>query len=751
MIKRISTLFFTLSLVASSMSLGLFWINGGSARLMGRVVDEENRPVPEASVIVPELSQAVKTDKNGIFSVVLPLNSAVHIEIFKDGFSNYASKKIFIGKRSKVPTTFVLVKNLSEEITVTATATKMKFEDVPVKTYLISHKKIEEMKPVNLAEALSFTTGVRVEVDCQNCNYTQVRLNGLEGKYSQILIDGLPVISSLASVYGLEQIPSEMIEKIEVVKGGASSIYGSNAIGGVVNLITREPEKNRTILKVQEETMMGKPFFKIGLTSSFVSKDKNTKAFAFGSYFHREPVDVNGDGFSNLGILRDTSFGANVYRNFPSMNGKLKFSFARIHEYRRGGDSLDVPPHEAMIAEMIRTNRLDFNLTWEQSFGSDLLRLSFSQTFHQRNSYYGAGKDPNAYGNTYDPLTIGLAQYTFSLGPNLFTIGGSYNREHLKDEAPDYGRMIDDEYINYGVFLQDDLSLGKEVDFLFGSRFDRHSKVGRIIASPRASLLLKPFKGLGLRATLSTGFRAPQVFDEDLHITMIGGEGFVVKNSPALKEEKSYSLYIGGDYMKSKNGRAFLMSSGFFYTRLKNQFQLQDVGSTGNSRIFLRTNGEGAKVYGGEFDIGIRVGRRLEFDSGLTLEKTLLDEPEPEFGSRELFKTPRIYGYIRVSATFPFKIKGNLSYKYTGKMKLPHYHGYILEDRLETTEPYSVFNINISRVINIGNEEVEIYGGVYNIFNSFQKDIDRGPLRDAGYIYGPSKPRAFMLGIKYEM
>ena len=732
-------------------TLGLFWLNPTNAKLVAKVVDERRNPVPEATIVVPELSKVTKTDSNGLFEIVAQAGTTIHIQIYKEGYSDYVSPPIFIKKGEKIPTLFVLIKEISEQITVTATANKMKFVDVPVKTYLISQHEIEETKPINLAEALSFTTGVKVETDCQNCNYTQVRLNGLEGKYSQILVDGLPVISSLASVYGLEQIPSEMIDRIEVVKGGASSLYGGNAVGGVINLITKEPQNNSTVLRLQSESILGKPFFKLGLTSSYVSKDGSTKAFVFGSYYNRQPVDVNGDGFSNLGILKDTAFGANIYKEFPSLNGKFKFSFARIHEYRRGGDNLDLPPHDALICEMARTNRLDFNISWEQSFGSDLLRVSFSQTFHDRESYYGALKDPNAYGETADPLSIALVQYSFPVGGHLFTIGGSYQREHLKDEAPAYERIIDDEYINYGVFLQDDYSIGDKVDLLFGSRFDKHSKVGKIIASPRMSLMIKPIEGLSLRTTFSTGFRAPQIFDEDLHITMIGGEGFIVKNDPNLREEKSYSVYVGGDYLKSISQKSLLLSMGFFYTRLKNQFQLHEIEGGKKSRIFLRTNGKGARIWGGEVDVGFKIAAHLEFDAGWTLEKTMLDEPEPEFGATELFKTPESYGYAKLVIYLPYDVQMLMSYEYTGSMKLPHYSGYIPEDRLETTEPYSVFSFNISKIVRIGDESFEIYTGVYNIFNTFQKDIDKGPFRDAGYIYGPSKPRTFIFGVRYKL
>ncbi len=740
----------SVTLSFSSDKIGLFWLKGNFAKIVGKVVNENNEPVKGAIVVIPETGDNVETNNKGLFSLLVPKRMKIHIEVYREGYAPYVTNFFRIRKKSNVPVFFKMMESLQEAVTVTATASEKKLLDIPVKTYVISQKMIEEKTPVNLADALRFTTGVKVETDCQNCNYTQVRLNGLEGKYTQILIDGLPVISSLASVYGLEQIPSEMIERIEIVKGGTSSLYGGNAIGGVINLITRESFENGSSLNFQSESILGKPYIKVGFINNYVSSDKQTKSSFFATYFNRQAVDVNGDGFSNLGVLNDMAFGINVFKYFPEIKGKLKLGFTKINEYRRGGDHLELPPQEALIAEMARTNRVDTNLRWEQFFGDDVLKLAFSYTYLKRNSYYGAGKDPNAFGETKNPILIGIMHYFHKAGKHLLTFGASYRAEKLNDQALSYNRIINDYYRSMGIMFQDDFQISKRIDFLYGIRFDRHSKVKKVITSPRISVMLNLSKNLKSRTTLSTGFRAPQVFDEDLHITILGGEGFIIKNSPQLKEERSYSLTHSFDYYFANKNKAFQFSLGFFYNRLLDTFVLREIEGTENSRVFLRENGKGLKVYGLETDIGWKIASLFEFDMGWTYQKSFFDEPEPNFKSKVPFKTPENYGYATLFFNgFKF-FNLDLSFEYNGRMRMPHYKGYIKKDRLEITDPYYVLSLSIRKSISSGNNKTDIFAKVYNITNEFQKDIDRGPFRDAGYIYGPSKPRTFIFGIKYK-
>ena len=718
--------------------------------LKGQVVDWEVNYVEKAVVLIPELGKSVETDERGAFEITQIPRGSYHVEVYAEGFLEYSSDPFVLGE-NKTGYNIVLNKRLTEEIVVTATRTQKLFSETPVRVTVINQEDIEKKAPANLADTLYQMTGVRVENDCQNCNFTQVRINGMEGKYTQILIDSSPVISAMTGVYGLEQIPAEMLNRIEIVKGGGSVLYGGNAVAGVINILTKEPEESKTFLKLHQESISGKPFTNLGFRSSLVSKDLNTKAYLFASYQDREPVDLNGDDFSELGTISNTSFGLNLYNYFSGINGKLKLSLFRIFEERRGGDLFDRPPHEANTAEWIKTDQLGFSTDWNH-YLSEMLHynLSLSLVDAKRDTYYGSHKDPNAYGTTKNPLLFVNSQLNYQIGSHVFSLGAQHKRDKIKDKATGYNRVIEEAYHESGLFLQDDFKIGRTFSFLTGLRLNRHSALDKIIFTPRVSILVNLSEGLGFRTSFSTGFRAPQVFDEDLHITQVGGEGMMVTNSADLKEEKSYSLNSGFDYGKQIGRNLIQFSVEAFYNKLTNTFVLHEIERIENARIFERINGSGSKVYGLSIDFGLVLGPRFSFTSGWTLQRSRLDEPEPEFHSQKFFRTPNSYGYISMS--FKSKKLANLdiSGEYTGSMKVPHYAGYIDEDRLETTSSFWVLNLKLHRPVNITeNYRVSLFLGAYNVLKSYQEDLDKGVDRDSGYVYGPVKSRSFYMGFEF--
>ncbi|MCP2605644.1 TonB-dependent receptor, partial [Candidatus Aminicenantes bacterium AC-335-O07] len=689
-------------------------------------------------------------DDSGNFEINGIPEGRYHIEVYAEGFINYSSD-FFILKQNELNFRIILIKKLKEEIVVTATRTPKLFDEVPVKTDVINAEEIVNKAAVNLAETLYQTTGVRVENDCQNCNFTQVRINGMEGKYTQILIDSSPVLSAMTGVYGLEQIPAEMIERVEIVKGGGSALYGGNAVAGVINVITKEPEENKTFLKLNQEYISGQPYTNLGFRSSLISKDLNTKAYLFASYQKREPVDLNGDGFSELGSISNTSFGLNFYNYFPSINGKIKLSFFRIFEERRGGDLFDKPPHEANTAEWAKTDQIGFSSEWNHYLSEKLYyNISFSIVDAKRNTYYGSHQDPNAYGLTRNPLLFFNGQLNYQTGSHVLSLGFQYKRDRIKDEAVGYNRIIKATYHESGFFLQDDFKLSRIISILTGIRLNKHSAIKKLIVTPRFSILLNLTETLNFRTSFSTGFRAPQVFDEDLHITQVGGEGMMVVNSPDLKEESSFSISGGFDYGKQIGKNLIQFSVEGFYSRLSDTFILREIKRIENARIMERINGSGSKVYGLSFDFGLILGPKINFSSGWTIQRSELDEPEPNFNCREFFRTPNSYGYVTMNYKNERLINMNISMEYTGKMKVPHFAGYIEKDTLEITSPFYVLNIKIDRIVNFSeNTAVRFFIGAYNILNSYQKDLDKGVNRDSGYVYGPSKPRTFYAGFEF--
>jgi len=718
--------------------------------LRGRVEGWQGEPIKKAAILIPELGLSAESDDSGgyAFSQIPP--GKYHLEVYAEGYMDYISDPLDFD-RDRINHAIILVKKIEEEIVVTATRTPKLYAETPVKTEVITTTDIQQRVAVNLAEALTQTTGVRVENDCQNCNFTQVRINGMEGKYTQILIDSSPVVSAMTGVYGLEQIPAEMLDRIEIVKGGGSALYGGNAVAGVINVITREPQETRTTLKLLQESISRKPYTNLSFHSSLVSNDLNTKAFLFASYQKRDPVDLNSDSFSELGTISNTSFGLNFYNDFEKLRGKIKLGFFRIFEERRGGDLFDKPPHEANTTEWAKTDQLGFSLEWNQSPTAKFhYNLSFSLLDAKRDTYYGSHQDPNAYGTTENPLLFGNAQFNWQAGGHIFSLGFQCKRDKIKDIAIGYDRIIKETHEEIGFFVQDDFKISKTFTLLTGLRINKHTALERAILTPRLSFLLNATRNLTFRTSFSTGFRAPQVFDEDLHITQVGGEGMMIMNSPNLKEERSSSLSAGLDYGKQIGRNVIQFSLEGFYTRLANTFILHEIGRIENARILERVNGSGARVYGLSFELGIMLGSRLSLASGWTIQRTELDEPEPDFNCREFFRTPRFYGFTSVSYRNEKLANVDIVVEYTGSMKAPHYAGYIEADRLETTEPFWVLNVKLQRLFRVSeNCSLNVFVGGYNLLNSYQKDLDRGMDRDSGYVYGPAKPRTFYAGLDF--
>jgi outer membrane receptor for ferrienterochelin and colicins len=718
--------------------------------LRGRIEGWEGEPIKKAIILIPELEISVESDDSGGYKFSRIPPGKYHLEVCADGYMDYISDPLDFD-RDRINHTIILVKKIEEEIVVTATRTPKLYAETPVKTEVITTTEIQQKVAVNLAEALTQTTGVRVENDCQNCNFTQVRINGMEGKYTQILIDSSPVVSAMTGVYGLEQIPAEMLDRIEIVKGGGSALYGGNAVAGVINVITREPQETRTALKLLQESISRKPYTNLSFHSSLVSNDLNTKAFFFASYQKRDPVDLNNDSFSELGTISNTSFGLNFYNDFEKLRGKIKLGFFRIFEERRGGDLFDKPPHEANTAEWAKTDQLGLSLEWNHSLTARLhYNLSLSLVDAKRNTYYGSHKDPNAYGMTKNPLLFGNAQLNWQAGGHVFSLGFQYKRDKIEDVATGYNRIIRETYEEIGFFVQDDFKISKTFTLLTGVRINKHTALERNILTPRLSFLMNISKNLTFRTSFSTGFRAPQVFDEDLHITQVGGEGMMIINSPDLREERSSNLSTGLDYGKQIGRNIIQLSLEGFFTRLANTFILHEINRIENARILERVNGSGSRVYGFSFELGLMLGTQISVASGWTIQHSERDEAEPDFDSREFFRTPNIYGFSSLSYKNETVACADVSLEYTGSMKAPHYSGYIEVDTLETTKPFWVLNIKLHRSFRVSqNCAVNIFIGGYNLLNSYQKDLDRGVNRDSGYVYGPAKPRTFYAGLDF--
>ena len=738
-----------------------------NGKIKGKVIDYSGKePLAGVNVLILNTTLGAATDVDGNYTISNIPAGAVNIVVSYVGYIS-SRKTITIERDETIIADFELYEGLMETgtIVVTGTATPHLFEDVPVRTEVIPRKLIEKKQAVNLAEALDLQTGVRVENNCQNCNFTQVRILGFDGKYTQILIDGDPVINSVAGVYGLEHFPEEMIDQIEIVKGGGSALYGGDAIAGTVNMMTRRPVIDHVRFKYQGISIDGEYDQKVGAVAEMVNDEGTSGAYLFASTRKRNPYDRNGDGFSELGQLKSESIGFNWFYK-PILNGEFSTHFHYIHEERRGGSDFDLPVHEADIAEYIEHWRWGGTVRWEHRPSANFdYRTYYSFSIIDRKSYFGglSGDTPeerlealNFYGKTENPLHIGGAQFNYRLGKHLLTSGLQYTRDKLIDKTvanPIY--YIDEVYQNFGVFLQDDFHFGAvdQFELVAGARADKHSEIDNWIFSPRLAGKFRIGGGFNLRGSVSTGFKAPQTYDEDLHICGLEGDQRVIRNAENLNPEKSITISGGLEFQESPGNIPVMFSVTGFYTRLDDAFTERFVSSTDNIEFWERINSDGAKVKGIEVDMGIRPLSPVELRIGLTYKKSEYDSPLEDFNTTNFLRTPDVYGYMRASYDVTNEFNLFASANFTGEMDVPHeipVEGQEEPDMiLEKSDSFLELNAGLSYELPMFKSVAcKLSIGVKNLTDAYQDDLDKTADRDPAYVYGPQLPRRFYFGME---
>ena len=650
----------------------------------------------------------------------------------------------------------------TDEVVVSANRNEVSRKAAPVVVNVMSAKLFETVNSTDLAKSLNFQSGLRVENNCQNCGFPQVRINGLEGPYSQILINSRPIISALSGVYGLEQIPVNMIERVEVVRGGGSALFGANAVGGTINIITKDPINNSFQVASTMSNMNGKSWEQyMGGNVSLVAKDNSYGIALYETYRNRNPYDADGDGFSELGKLNMNTFGMRAYYR-PNYFSRINVEYHTTNEFRRGGNKFNLQPHEADITEQTKHIINSGGVSYDRYWGEKHKMSVYGSIQHtDRNSYYGAQKDMNAYGKTNDLTWVVGGMYVGNMdrclfAPATFTGGVEYQSNSLHDVMTGYHRDMQQDVRIAGGFVQNEWRLNRWT-MLVGARLDKHNLIDHPIFSPRVNFLYKPSDNLQARLTYSTGFRAPQAYDEDLHVTAVGGEGVQIRLADGLREERSNSFSGSVDWsFPMGHWQSNILLEGF-YTDLHHVFVLEDIGEDQNGdKIKERRNGSGAKVYGVNLDAKVAHGREAQLQLGFTVQRSRYNraevwtsEGEEEQTTKRMPRTPDYYGYFTFTSAPLKNFDFSLSGTYTGKMIVPHMAGYIEKSRMEHTPQFMDLNLKLNYTIVLKDHiKMQVNGGVQNIFNSFQKDLDKGEFRDAGYFYGPTQPRTYFVGIK---
>ena len=734
------------------------------AHLTGHVLDERTgEHLPFVNVQVKGTNIGTVTDESGhYFLRDMPIGKQTIVFSYVGYETLELPVTMVEDKTIELKATIREVSQQLNSVVVTANRYATKRQETATIVNVLSPDLFQTTAVSCVADVLSFQPGLRVENSCSNCGKTDLRINGLQGQYTQILMDSRPVFSSMASVYGLEQVPAAMIDRIEVVRGGGSAVYGANAIAGVVNIITKEPVRNFVnISNVSNINEHAGYDINTELNASVMSENRKIGAYLFAAHRSRSPYDRDEDGFSEVPKLRSTTAGARVFFK-TSAYSKITAEYHHTTDFRRGGNRIDDEPHTADIAEQLRHNIDAGSLAFDWYSADNRHFISaYSALQHiGRESYFGTERDTAAYGRSKDLTSNTGLQYRFSYPCGRMkgdlTVGAEYNYNGLNDRMLGYHRELNQKVHVVGVYAQNEWK-NDQWSVLVGARLEKHNLLTKPVCTPRATFRYTPVEGLVLRAGYSSGYRAPQAYDEDLHVAAVGGNVSLITLDPDLKPEYSHSATLSADWYHQWGKWELNLTAEGFYTYLQDVFFLREDGiDPAGNILFTRTNAPGAWVGGLNVEGKLVYGQWFTFQIGYTFQQsryTVAQQWSADVpAQKRMLHTPDNYGYVLLDVhpvkDFTISING----KATGSMLVPHLAGYIAQDEETLTPSFWDLGIRLAYDVHLYKHYcLEISCGVKNVLDQFQKDLDKGPYRDAGYIYGPSIPRTYFAGLALKL
>jgi len=768
-------------------------------------VQSGDEHIPFAEVFVEGTGLGTTTDETGHY-MLINLPEGEHTLVARSLGYKPSRKTVVANAGKTVEVNFELQRDIMQvdQIVVTGTKTFKRQTQAPVIVNVLDRKSIEAVQACNISEGLRFQPGLRVETDCQTCNYSQLRMNGLTGGYSQILINGRPVFSPLIGLYGLEQIPANMVEQIEVVRGGGSALYGSSAIGGTVNVITRIPKSNNYDINYTHNVVNGRATdYVFSGNVNMVTARRNAGAAIFVNHRYREAYDHQGltllddnttrrerDNYSELPELRNNSFGANLFYR-PAPNQKVELNFSSLHEYRYGGEITDKQPHLAQQSEErvhnIIMGGVDYQINFNNENSSFITyaagqytdRDHYTGLYPVRDEFIADTLTPEQidarfeqaefehlsnppYGYTYNTTWQSGVQLNhkiqgFIKGNNVFILGAEYKYDDVLDSIPSYNYGTDQTTQNTSGFIQSDWQIFPSFTLLTGLRADKHNLVDDVIFSPRVSLLYRLRDYTQFRLTWGTGFRAPQAFDTDMHIAFAGGGISRIKLAPDLHEERSNSLSgsVNFDFPTDRYILGFTVEG--FYTRLNDAFYLQPLEPDGLGERYKKRNGPGATVQGVTIELRGNCDQKIQLETGYTIQSSRHHEPiyhlDTLAGAESRFlRTPNNYGYAILTLSPWQRFNASLSMVHTGEMLLVKFspNEEIRGNEYRTSPSFTELSFKMGYTFPMPStgSGIEVFGGVRNFTNAFQRDFDNGRNRDSNYMYGPAAPRTVYIGLK---
>lgn len=697
---------------------------------------QSNSPIPFASISIKGQSIGTASNADGFFEINDIKEGSYEFIFSAIGFKKLKKNIIIQSGKNSVDITLEPSSYDIDQVVVTGTMKETFLSASPVKVDVVTQKFLKKIATANVMEVIENVNGVQKQINCGVCGTNDIHINGMEGPYTLVLINGMPIMSSLSTLYGLNGIPTSLIKQIEIIKGPSSTLYGTEAVAGVINILTKDPSDVSTI---EIESFITSHLEK-NIDFAYAPKMKKVDVLLSGNYFKMDNfLDDNEDNFTDIPLSERLSL-FNQW-NFKRKSQKnLSLSAKYYQEDRSGfveGWSDSLRGNESIYGESIYTDRIELAASYELPMDEDV-RIDASYNYHHQDSYYGDTKY-EAYQSIYFANLIWNKQ----LGHNHDLISGlTYRYQTFLDSTL---ANINERKFIPALFIQDEITFSRKWTSLVGIRTDYHDEHG-FIFSPRLNLKFKPKTYTTFRLNAGTGFRLVNLFTED-HAFLTGTREVLVVEY--LKPEESYNINLNANHIFSLGRSTGTIDVDAFYTYFTNKIT-PDYDVNPNQIIYANLNG-----FSVSRGLAFNIQQNFDFPLSVKAGGTILDVyslDDNNIREDELF-APSFTGVFSLSYNWDI-INTSIDWtaKVTGPMSLPSFP-YPFE-RAEESPWFSQHHLQIKKVFS---ESLTAFMGVKNVFNYTQESplVDwQNPFGDdfdTSYAYGPLQSRRFLFGLSVKL
>lgn len=734
---------------------GFTALHAQTAKITGTVTDGKSG-ILAATIIIEGTSLSAVANENGIYSIEnIPAGNYEVVATSVGYATTHQTLTLIDGEEATVNFILIQEDESLDEVVITGTMKEVSRLDSPIPVEIITPKLFKKNPTASLFEAVGMVNGVQPQLNCNVCNTGDIHINGMEGPYTMILIDGMPIVSALSTVYGLSGIPNSIVERIEVVKGPASSLYGSEAMGGIINVITKAPYKAPLVSADYFFTSWGEQSLD---TAIKINAGKATSLLGFNYFNYQVKADKNHDNFTD--VTQQNRISVFNKWNFDRSESRQASIAARyVYEDRWGGE-MDWTPafrgSDSIYGESIYTERAEV-IGLYQLPTAERIFTQFSYNWHNQDSWYGT----TPYMATQQVAFMQAYWDKQLTESHTLLLGAAFRYTHYDDNTPgtanENGTNKPQETPLPGFFVQDEWTLNERHKLLGGYRFDYDKNHGGV-HSPRVAYKFSPNNHNTLRASFGTGFRVVNLFTED-HAALTGSRDVVI--AEALKPERSFNGNLNYVLKIPTDGFVLGLDATGFYSYFTNKI-VGDFDTDPTKIIYDNLNGH-AISQGVSLNADLSFNFPLKVMAGISYMDVFQME-ENANGSlqrTQQLHAPKWSGNFVATYSFLNNYSIDLTGNWYGPMRLP-----ILPNdyRPEYSPWFIIANVQATKKFNYG---LELYGGVKNVFdfvpgaplmrpfdpfNQHVNDPVNNPYGytfDTTYNYASLQGRRIFIGIRY--